>query len=358
MFLRNRQSVFFSLFIPVILMSIFGAVDFTQVEKIKVGVVEDAPSQATVQFVDALKKISAFEVIMNSSEQDERAALTKGERALVLIVPNDFIPVPSGPVEMPSPKTLRVLTNAGQEQQVQTGLSILTQMLDNTTLTLSRTPKLFELVTEKINAHNLRYIDFLLPGILAMAIMQMSVFSVAFLFVDYKEKGILKRLIATPMKPSQFVTANVIVRLVVALAQVAVLIGMGVLLFKVQVVGSYWLLTLISIIGGIMFLSLGFVISGIARTVEAVPALANLIVFPMLFLSGVFFPIESLPSWLQNITQYLPLSYFANALREVMVNGAGWQTIQTDLAWMLGWAVALVVLSNITFSFEEKRGGN
>ncbi len=353
MFVRNRQALFFTLFIPVVIMTIFGLIGFDNVPKIDVGLVSDNPTPATQQFINQIKQVSAF-TVQTGPEPDERAALAKGERALVLLIPSDLIPAPDAKAP-PSTKTITALTNVGEQQQSQTALSIVSQMLDKTTLVLTQAPTLFELKTEEISARNLKYIDFLLPGIVAMAIMQMAVFSVAFVFVDYKEKGILKRLLATPMKPYQFVTANVITRLLVALAQSAVLIALGVWLYHSHVYGSYWLVLLISTLGGIMFLGLGFTISGIAKTVDAVPAIANLIVFPMLFLGGVFFPTDAMPIWLQHIVQYLPLSYFSNALREVMANGAGFSVIAYDVYWMAGWAAVLVVLAMLTFRLEERR---
>lgn len=355
MLVRNKQSLFFALFMPVVIMTIFGFIGFDQEPKISIGVVTSEPTEATRQFVDGLKDISAFDLHESASEENERKAIEKGERIVVLVVPDALMPISATPSAMLEKQTLRVLTNVSQPQQAQTSLSIINQILDKTTITLSGAPEFFELQAELVSAKDARYIDFILPGIVAMAVMQMSIFSVAFVFADYKEKGILKRLIATPMKPYQFVSANVIVRLFMALAQVAILIALGVFLLHSQVVGSLWLVALIAILGCIMFLGLGFVISGLAKTVEAVPAIANIVAFPMLFLSGVFFPLDSMPEWLQNIVQYLPLTYFADAMRDVMGNGATFLDVRTDLLWMLGWSVVLIIVSNITFSFEEKR---
>jgi ABC-type multidrug transport system permease subunit len=124
---------------------------------------------------------------------------------------------------------------------------------------------------EEINAHNLRYIEFLLPGLIALSIMQMAVFSVAFVFTQYKEKGVLKRLLATPMRPIHFVLSNAITRLLVSIAQAAIFIVLGLVLFGVHVVGSYLLLALAVILGAFMFLGLGFTISGLAKTTDTVP---------------------------------------------------------------------------------------
>lgn len=352
MFLRNRQGLFFTLVFPTILIGIFALVGFDKTPKIDVGIVTNTPTAATQQFVGQIEKMGVFNV-KTGTESEERAALQKGNRAVVFLIPDDLIP--DQPGKTAAPKELKVLTNVAQEQFAGAAVSIMSSVLDQTTFALTKTPKLFTLTTESITAKNQKYLDFLLPGIIAMSIMQMAVFSVSFVFVEYKEKGILKRLLATPMRPYQFVTANVITRLLVALVQAGILAGLGILAFKAHVVGNPFLLALIAILGGIMFLGLGFIISGIAKTEESVPALANIIVFPMLFLSGIFFPTSSMPDWLQHIVKYFPLSYFAHAFREVMANGAGFVAIRSDLAWMLGWAVVLISLAVYAFRFEEKR---
>jgi ABC-2 type transport system permease protein len=100
---------------------------------------------------------------------------------------------------------------------------------------------------------------------------------------------------------------------------------------------------------------MGFTISGVSKTQESVPAVANLIAFPMLFLGGTFFPIQSFPEWLQPIASYLPLTFLTDALREVMTKDASLWDIRMDLLWMTVWAVILVFLASWVFSFEEKR---
>lgn len=353
MFVRNKQSAFFSLFMPLMIMTIFGFIGFDSVPKTNLGIVSVNPNPGTEQFVEQLNSIETFE-IFKGTEEVERAAMITGDRHLIMVVPDNFIPS-SVDEQVLEPSSIKILTDVQQPQQVQIGMSIINEILNKTNLSIAGAPELFKIDIEEVSSNNARYIDFLLPGIIAMAIMQMSIFSVAFVFADYKEKGILKRLIATPMKPYEFVTANIITRLFVALVQTAILIAVGVFLLKTQVIGSYFLILLIAILGGVMFLGLGFVISGISKTVESVPAIANVISFPMLFLSGIFFPMDAMPIWLGNIVQYLPLTYFANALRDVMGGGATFIDVSSDIYWMLAWSVVLIVLANYTFSFEKKR---
>lgn len=353
MFVRNRQALFFTLIMPFIFIGIFGLIGFDKPQQIDLGIVKNNPSAATEGFLASLDKIDVLH-IHNGTETAERDALQKGDRALVMIVPDNLLPDPAAKTP-PTRQNVVLLKNVAQEQQAQTAIVVLNQIFDQTTLKVAQAPELFTLDIENINAKKVKYIDFLLPGIVAMSIMQMAVFSVAFVFTDYKEKGILKRLLATPMKPQQFVTAQVITRLLVALFQTFALLIVGMLVFHSHVYGAWWLIFLIAALGGIMFLGLGFTISGLAKTVDAVPAIANLIIFPMLFLSGIFFPTTTMPAWLQHIVKYFPLSPFANAMRDVVANGASISAISHDLYWVAGWAVVLVALAVITFGFEEKR---
>lgn len=352
MFVRNKQSLFFTLFMPFIFIGIFGLIGFDKPQTIDIGIVTQKPTEPTKGFLKSLDSFSAFK-IHNGTEADERAALQKGDRAVVLVVPNDLFPDPTN--VKPDTKKITILKNIAYEQQAQTAIAILSQLFDKTTLQVSKAPTLFELDVQSINAKKVRYIDFLLPGIVAMSIMQMAVFSVAFVFTDYKEKGILKRLLATPMKPQQFVTAQVVTRLILAIVQAGILLSVGSLIFKSHIYGNPLLILITVLLGGIMFLGLGFTISGLSKTVDAVPAIANIIVFPMLFLSGIFFPTSSMPGWLQHVVTYLPLQPFAKAMRDIVANGAGFNEIKGDLLWVLGWAIVLTALAIITFRFEEKR---
>lgn len=348
MFLRNRQALFFTLFMPLTIMVIFGLIGFDRVPTFSVGIIQGAPNTQTAQLISHIKTFPVLEV-----EDGSRTALMKkltdGNLVAVLDIPDTFIEPAAS-----APQTLTMYGNEGQQAQVQTVASLLSQYLDKTSLALAHAPTYFTLKQETVNARNLKYIDFLLPGLIAMSVMQMAVFSVAFVFVQYKEKGVLKRLAATPMRPEQFVAANIVTRLLVSLVQTAIFILVGIFVLKAHIVGSYLLVTLCVLLGALMFLGLGFAVSGVAKTVDTVPALANLLVFPMLFLGGTFFPLSSMPSWLQKFAQLLPLTHFSGALRDVMTNDASFRMIADDVAAMLVWAAILIAIAIVTFSFQER----
>jgi ABC-2 type transport system permease protein len=350
-FLRSRQALFFTLIMPFFIMLIFGYIGFDKPPKIDVGLVTSNPSAETRGFIDQIKQFSIF-TVHEGALDEEQAQLAEGNRAVVLEIP-DYL-IPKAPQPAAETQSIVAHINSGQASQAQTAVSLLNQLIDKTTIASAHAQPIATLIEKETDSHNLRYIEFLLPGLIALSIMQMSVFSVAFVFTQYKEKGVLKRLLATPMRPIQFVIANAITRLIVSVVQAFIFIGAGLILFQVHVIGSYLLLLLAIILGAFMFLGLGFTISGLAKTTDSVPAIANLVVFPMLFLGGTFFAISSMPPWLQAIAQFLPLTYFSTALREIMTKASGLSVIWPDILGMVIWGAILITLATVTFRFQER----
>ena len=349
MFVRNRQALFFSLFMPLLILVIFGNMNFGKQSPAVLGlVIEGKPNFGTSQLISHIKEIPALTVKEESLEQG-KADLKSGDLSAVVVIPQDLISIP--------PATTRpVLTaylNQSQPIQAQMVGSILSTVADKATLSMSNVKPAFDVKQETLTSPTQRYIDFLLPGVIAMSVMQMSVLSVAFVFARYREQGVLKRILATPVKPYQFVTANILARLTISLAQTAVFAVLGVVLFHVQIVGAIWLLVLCVVLGAVMFLGLGFTISGLAKTIETVPVYANLIVFPMLFLGNVFFGTSNAPKWLKPLAEHLPLTYFSRALRSVMTDGAGFWEVRWNLLGTFVWAVVLVTLATITFRVQD-----
>ncbi len=350
MFMRNRQALFFTLFMPLFIMLIFGYIGFDKPQKIDVGLVVDQPNERTAQFVELVRQFPTF-TVHEATLEAERAELDEGNRAAVIVVQNNLLVAGER-----TPRELTVFTNASKAGEAQAVVSILNQSINQMTMAQTGQLPIVTVAPQEINAHDLRYIEFLLPGLIALSIMQMAVFSVAFVFTQYKEKGVLKRLLATPMKPIQFVLSNAMVRLFISVVQAAIFIVIGLLLFNVQVVGSYFLLLIAVILGAFTFLGLGFTISGLSKTTDSVPVFANIVVFPMMFLGGTFFAVENMPGWLQIIANVLPLTYFSDALREIMTKGTGLAGLWTDFLGLIVWAVILYTLATFTFRMQEKDG--
>ena len=177
------------------------------------------------------------------------------------------------------------------------------------------------LTLEPVEAQSLDYVDLLVPGLLAMAIAQSAAFGVAFSLVAWRQKGMLRRLRLTPLPLVEFATARIIFHLMIALVQAVILLTVGRLLFGVHLVGNVLALLPLILLGGIAFIALGMCIGGRVNSEDATAALSNLIVLPMTFLGGVFFPLSSAPAPVRVIAHFLPLTYLAEGLQNVAVRG-------------------------------------
>jgi ABC-2 type transport system permease protein len=315
MWFRDWQALFWTLFLPLLIMIIFGFLNFGSLGEVELGVVDQANNEASEGLTSILGGVEAFDISQGGTVATERQALVEGDRDLVIIIPPNFSPS-AAPVE------LDVLYNEGRPQEAQVGQVIIRQILDELTFRLTGASRLFTIDAQPVNSRNLGLIDFLMPGIIALSIMQMGLFSVAFAFVQLKKQGILRRLLATPIQPASFLFAQVFTRLVVSIFQTLVIIGVAVLFFDVHLIGSIFAILALALIGGALFISMGFAISGWAKSEEVAAPVANIIALPMMFLSGVFFPRDAMPQVLQTITDYLPLTYLAEAMRSVAIDGA------------------------------------
>jgi ABC-2 type transport system permease protein len=205
-----------------------------------------------------------------------------------------------------------------------------------------------------ITGADISFMDFFLPGILAMAIMNSGVIGLSTTFVSYREQGILRRIKVTPFRLSSFIGSRVASQLIVAVPQALILVGIAWLFFDLTLRGNPALIFFVIVLGSLAFLAIGFAVSSIARNVETAASYSNLITFPMLFLSGVFFDIDSAPSWLQPITKVLPLHYLVDALREPMTRGSGIDAIWLDIAVLAATFLIAMVIAVRFFRWDAR----
>lgn len=192
------------------------------------------------------------------------------------------------------------------------------------------------------------YFDFVLPGILAMASVQFSVFWTSGSYARMGETKVLRRLEATPIPQSAFLAGQVMARLVVVAAQAAIVVGIGMLL-GASIVGSPASLVVLTVVAASVFMSVGFAIGAIASNVDSANMLAGMTVMPLIFLSGAWFPIDGLPGWLETVMERLPLAPLMEAMREVAIGGAsladlGSQVFQVAIWIPVTFGLAVIAL--------------
>jgi ABC-type multidrug transport system permease subunit len=183
-------------------------------------------------------------------------------------------------------------------------------------------------------AHSQRYIDFLIPGLIALNLLGAGLWGVGFNLVDMRIKHLLRRLVVAPMLKSEFLIGFLLSRLGLIVLDAFAIVGFGVLVFDVPVRGSWLLLTVLFAIGGLAFSGLGLVVAARPRTFEGVSGLVNLVMLPMWLLGGSFFATSHFPSYFEPLIDALPLTHVNDALRAVMLEGAGLAAVWPQLAFL------------------------
>lgn len=199
-----------------------------------------------------------------------------------------------------------------------------------------------EFTGEAVAGQRIRYVDWVMPGVLAMNMMFSSLFGVGYVLVRYRQNGVLKRMQATPITPLQFLCAQLASRLLIVVSvNVVIFIGCNALL-DLLVLGSYWHLLLIAVIGALSLTSLGLLVASRTASEEFAGGLLNACTWPMMIFSGIWFSLDKAPDWMHNVAAALPLTHVVGAARSVMVEGAGLADISGHLMVLLLMTVVLL----------------
>ena len=207
-------------------------------------------------------------------------------------------------------------------------------------------------VRRTVSGAAVRYADWVLPGILAMNLMFSSLWGVGWVIVRYRKNGVLRRLKATPLSPFEFLSAQVLSRLLVVLSSnITVYLGAALLLdFPMR--GSYAALALVYGTGALCLISLGLIVSSRLRTDELADGILNLISWPMLLLSGVWFSMEGTSPAAQFLSRLSPLTHLVDAARRIMIDGAGVAAVLPEVLLLGGLALGFLTLAAWLFRWE------
>ena len=346
-FLRNKQYIVFSLILPLLILAIVGLNDGDN-DPIEIGIVNNSKSNLSQQFVDQLTSNKLFNIIQDS-EGTLRNELVNGDLMIVLIIP-------SAMDDEVKSSNIKLLVDKSQTQFIQTIEPILNQSLLSIEREITGRASMFNLVIEDVKSRTLSYIDFLLPGIMAFMLMNLSIAGSGFNVVEFRRRGILKRLFVTPIKPIDFVLAIVIARMVIVLGQLSIIFGFALAILDANIVGSVVSLYFVIMLSVLMFLTLGFSIGSLAKTQESVGVLATIFIYPQLVLSGIFFPIETLPEYIHPFAELLPLSLVADAMRSIANDGLELIDIYANFIGIGIWIVIGMLISTKLFVWKEVAG--
>jgi ABC-2 type transport system permease protein len=333
-FTRDRAALFWTIAFPLIFIFLFGAI------------FSGGSSDRTIGFADLDKSAHSAELretfatqpnvkVVESSEEDLVAKMRDGQLSAVLVVPAGYGATIDAKA---APATLKVYTDPAQTAAQGATFQLVGGVLGAVNQAASGRPPAVTFANQAIQTQDLTFISYLVPSILGMSLMQLGIFSAIPLVAD-REKHILKRLQATPLRRWQLVGSNVLMRLLISVIQTAIIVGVGAGVFKVQISGNWLLIGVLVVLGSMTFIALGYVIASFAKTEESANGMTSVVQFPLMFLSGTFFPIDAMPDTLRTVARAMPLTYLGDALRQVMVGGTPFSPLWICFAVLVAWLV-------------------
>lgn len=336
MTLRNRQALFWALAFPLSFVVFFALLgSFAGDSDITVLAADGADSEISRRLLGELDAMDGFAVSPRSDAAAARAEIESGDADYLLAIPPGF------GADGSAPATLTRSSGGGSAAEAAVGRQLALMDMERAGVS----PRL-PLAVEIAETESFDFRAFALPGIALWGIMSNSVIGMAVAMSNYREKKILRRIKASPMRARTFFAAQIIASLAVSLVQVALILGLGSLIMGVDVTGALPSVALIVLASNIVFLNLGFIVGARSQTAAAASGLGNLVVVPMAMLSGAFFPLDALPDALAAAARLLPLSPMVESLRGAALSANGVAEYPLEMALIAAW-MALTSLAAI-----------
>jgi ABC-2 type transport system permease protein len=331
-FTRDRSALFWTLAFPLIFVVLFGSI-FSGGNTVRsIGFADLDGTSTSAQLKTAFGAISSVKLV-DGTEDDLVARMKKGDLSAVIVVPTGY----AGTVGAKgAPAQVKVYTDPSQSSADGATRQLVGFVLSAVNQAATGQPPAVTPSFQPIQTNDLTFISYLVPSILGMSLMQLGVFAAIPLVAD-RQKLILKRLHATPLRRWQLVGSNVLMRLLIAIVQTTIIVGVGSALYHVQIAGSWLLIGALILLGSLAFIALGYVIASFAASEDAANGMTSAVQFPLMFLSGTFFPIDAMPDALKTVARALPLTYLGDGLRQVMVDGTPFAPLWVCFAFLAVW---------------------
>ncbi|ONI85253.1 ABC transporter [Actinosynnema sp. ALI-1.44] len=332
-FVRDKAALFFILLFPLMFLVIFGLLfRDSGTDKIKLAVVGDSP------VAQALRQIPAVET---QSFDNADAAIEKVKSG----------DLPGAVIVNGTDVQLRFAASDQTKAGIVNGL--VSSVVDKANIAATGQPPRFSLRQSQVEDSSLNAIQYLTPGILSWAVASAGVFGTAMTFVQWRKKQVLRRLWLAPVSPTSVLLSRVGVTLGIAVVQAVVFVGIASLpMFGLRLAGTWWLAIPVFLLGALAFFTIGMLIGSFAKTEEASTAAAQIVVLPMAFLSGTFFPIDRAPGWLQTVSQIFPLRHMNDGMQDFLVRGKGIEALLLPGGILLGFTLVVGFIAAKVFRWE------
>jgi ABC-2 type transport system permease protein len=313
-------------------------------------IVDGEPTKLSTMFITILNETEIFNLHMVDSTENATLLIEEKGIRRMLIIPSGF----EAACITHNASIILKMVPAEVDTASATVRSVVDSVVEifNTVITGQSPPKVVKIKSESIVSESFQFIDFFAPGLIAMTLMTTGIFGAIGWNTRNRELGILKKLATTPLTKLEWIIGVILYELVMEAISTAAILTIGILVFDMKVLPNIYSIFLI-ISGAIAFPGMGMVVARFVKESDAADAAGNAITFPMMFLSGTFFPLEMMPDFLQQIAKVLPLTYLNNGLRDSMVYGNVTSAL-TNTAIMLAVGAFFIIVGTLITNWREE----
>lgn len=345
-YIRSRVGAFFTLVFPVILILLFGAIFSGSGGASTVYVQNHDNGLASAQFIGAMNSTTAITLVSVPVSDNFSQYLLSHSSSDGIIIPANF----SADFALGKPVDVTVYGNPASTTSAIVK-EITTSFINAFNLKRANGTAVLGIKSATVTSSNYKYIDFLIPGLIGFAVLMSPMFALVNISSTYKRDKVFKALSLTPLTKTEWLVSKILWYILMTLISFVLMVTTGVLLFGAHITLSLGIVPFL-LVGPLLFVSLGMLVGTSSNTPESAAVVGNLITFPMMFLSGTFFPVDSMPAYLQTIAHVLPLYYIIEGLTNVMIYG-NYGAALVDLGVIVVIAVIIFGLAVRFFKWRE-----
>ncbi len=349
-FFRDKTAIFFSILFPLIFLFVFGGIFGGNNDvSFRVALLNDSKTESGVQVATIINENKLFKVDPDISDQESaNEKMNRGQLDATIVIPPEF-----GELNGATPTgKVQVIYTQNNQQAGQALGSILQEIMKSVNAQYVEVTVPFAVESTQSNSKSLSQFDYTFAGLLGFSIIGMGIFGPINIFPELKKMGILRRLHTTPIRVWQYFMSTVLSQLVVGAVTMVVLFSVAIVVFDLKVVGNIFELAIFLALGITSILGIGLALGGWAKNERQAAPLSNIIVFPMMFLSGTFFPRFLMPEWLQTASNYLPLTPVIDGIRLITTEGKHLTEIGPQLGLIGLWMIIVYAIAFRVFRWE------
>lgn len=351
-FFRDKLAIFFTVIFPLIFLFVFGSFSSgNNGPSFNVALVNNSDSAFAEQFVKMAGETKILKIDKDIDSLDKaKVKMANSQLDAAIVLPKSFGDIPEGG-KTPAGQAEVVYTQ-NNEQSGRALSSTLDAMFKGINAKFVSVAVPFSVKSVQLNEKSLSAFDYTFAGLLGFAIIGMGIFGPVNVFPELKKMGILRRLSTTPLRVWQYFLSMMIGQAIIGAFSLGVMFAVAIAVFHLEVVGNYFELALFLVISVIMILGIGLALGGWAKNERQAAPLSNIIVFPMMFLSGTFFPRFLMPEWLQNLSGWLPLTPVIDGIRLIATEGKHLVDILPQLGMIGLWVIVIYAIAFKVFRWE------